>query len=77
MNNGKAASKSTVEILVRRPRCQACASLLNGIRVDHDKGLYPAYCILEEGHDGPHKNRKSWWQNMQLRRDETAPGETP
>ena len=59
---------------VIRQRCQAAASLLNGDIVHHDKGLYPSYCMLEAGHDGPHKNRKHyWWPNIPLS-DPPQPG---
>ena len=58
----RAAHGNTIRPVVR-PRCQAAASILNGVIVDHDKGLYPTYCILEEGHSGRHQSRKSWWPN--------------
>lgn len=45
-------------------RCQAAASLIDGKCVHHDKGLYPAYCILEHGHEGEHKSRNVYWPNV-------------
>lgn len=59
-------SKHIAEALEKlRPVCPAAASLLNGVQVDHDKGLYPTYCILPRGHAGPHRNTGArYWPNV-------------
>lgn len=62
-----AVAVAMIECLDRKragaPVCNAPASLIHGMVVHHDKGLYPAYCILKKGHAGPHRSRKSEWPN--------------